>query len=133
MVDVVHCWNNGGKVRCASGKEHCCIVEYLLYEGEYEYPCNERALVHVRTLSTSRSWTTIFHSSSFSSNSRKPLPLFAVNMSRGFRCFTANSSILNVEFHLVVTSRGITFSSIFNSSSNVFQAGNRRVDELTIL
>lgn len=84
------------------------------------------------TRSTSRSWLAISHSPS-SSTSSTALKLFArspVNLSTAARYSSTKSSIKNVEFQRVRTSRGIVRSGKPSSRKTRYHSGKRIVDEL---
>ena len=82
------------------------------------------------TLRTSRSCDASSHSSSSSSSRLKSRSRSRVNLSTAWRYSSANSSIKNVEFHRVSTSRGMVRTAHLRASSSFFQAGRSLVDEL---
>ena len=89
--------------------------------------------VQPRTIKTSLSCLTTTHSSLLSSRSLESFLRFAVKLSTATQYSRTKASMSYVEFHLVVTSRGMRRSgrSVFATQS--FQAGRSSVVELTIL
>lgn len=140
VINVVHDWNNMRKVGRCSWKELCGMFQSLwviISTVNVEAPTGAYlssprvALPH--TINTSLSCFTTVHSSSVSSSSCESFARFAVNFATGTQYSRTKTSILYVEFHLVVTSWGIMCSDISVSATHAFQAGRRRVVELMIL
>src|SRR6266566_2502805 len=75
----------------------------------------------------------MLHSLLLNSNLRRSFDLSLVISSTALRYSIAASSISNVEFHRVDTSRGISLSVNFSSLSTQRHSGRSRVVELTIL
>lgn len=102
-INVVHGRDDGGKVGGASRKEQSRVFKNLVKIVRLGERKKEKWL----TFNTSRSSVAITHSAGTNSCFRRSRSRMAVIESIAERCWIANSSMSNVEFQRVATSRGI--------------------------